>query len=36
MDDPMVKYDITKYEYIAGLKGGPTVLGVNANGPTPR
>jgi tripartite-type tricarboxylate transporter receptor subunit TctC len=33
MDDPIVKYDITKYEYIGGLKGGPTVLGMNANGP---
>jgi tripartite-type tricarboxylate transporter receptor subunit TctC len=33
MNEPIVKYDITKYEYIAGLKGGPTVLGMNASGP---
>ena len=32
MDEPIVKYDISKYEYIGGVRGGPTTIGVNANG----
>jgi tripartite-type tricarboxylate transporter receptor subunit TctC len=33
MSEPVVKYDIAKYEYIGGLKGGPITLGMLANGP---